>query len=173
MRRMKNLPQNEQRELREIFGNIESVDTLQEEIDCKVSAISVFDHWLSPDESSVLLQRLVAKEQLERDEKHFCLVKKMVERWDCLTYRRRGRAHKSYYVFKRFCDGSEALKYASPEKSRRSSLHHFKLVLPEIRAIYIQGFDDTNFLYHHGGKVIAELIGMAEECGLHELRVNA
>ncbi|MDX5385182.1 MULTISPECIES: hypothetical protein [Marinobacter] len=169
---MKNLPQNEQRDLREIFADLESIDTLQGEINCKVSAISVFDHWLSPDEASVLLQRVATEEQVDRDEKHFCLVKNMVERWDCLTYRQRGRGHKSYYVFKRFYDRAEVLKYALPMKSRRSSLHHFKLVLPEIRGIYIQGFDDTNFLYHHGGEGITELLGMAAECGLHELEVN-
>lgn len=169
MRSVVALNKCEQKKLAALFPSIMEVNADNDGHGYKKIAVSVFDHWLSRLEASDLLADVSSEEQAHRDELHYSLNKKIISLTKCFTFRVRGRRGKEYVIFKRFVDSSAAHRYVKPSDGFTSNKFFFKLVLPEIQALYFEGYDGTNYLYYEDDGLLVDLLKWIKEEGLHVL----
>lgn len=126
-------------------------------------AISVFDHWLSAEEAARLL--------VEANHQSYCLIHKsfnlaFAEAFGCLGFRLRGR-FKNKVIFKTFTHQHGLQEYLEPASFSVSQSCMLQVVLPEISAIYFEGFDSTNYLYYRDEAKIAPFLELARKHGLY------
>ncbi len=170
MRTLVNLNKHRQRLLAEQFPDVLGLESCSGNFGYKRIAISVFDHWLSRSEANELLNNIDAAERERRNKIHRFLNEKIISSTSCLTYKIKGRLRKRHPIFKRFANSRSASNYVKPNDNSISSNYYFRLVLPELEAIYYEGSDDTNYLYYKEEALLADFFEWVEECGLNIIK---
>lgn len=169
MRKLQNLPKNEQTELSIIFPDLEKLISVEETQSYKYIAISVFDHWLGKEDSIEYLSNVSLKQQQKRDEKFNAFSSKIMENTEVINFTMRGRASKAQPLFRSFLSDEAKREYMTRSSNYISSKYFFKVALPELKAIYFESWDDTNVFYLRDEKNVALLETWANECGLYKL----
>lgn len=132
-------------------------------------AISVFDHWLSEDESTDMLINNSIEEVGQRVEKHRSFSQFLVGNYSCLTYKFKGKLNHRIAVFKKFTSLESAKSIVDPEVKNLCNRYKFSLVIPELNALYFEGSDYTNYLYSDSFDGLSVLLNKAKELGLYSL----
>lgn len=167
MRKLINLSKQTQKKLLSQFPDILKVNACEDGHKYKRIAISVFDHWLLEDEALKLLNNINEEEQKRRNDLLYAFNKVLFDRTLCFTYRFKGR-NKNHPVFKRFVDKNAACCYVKPN-GEMAGKFLYKLVLPELEALYFEGWDNTCHLYFKDKKTVNNLIEWVKESGLYML----
>ena len=79
MRRLQNFDRQQQVSFTQMFPELDRVVAVEDTDKYRFMAISVFDHWLSEEESNQLLSDVSDKEQALRDQKFDLLSNKIIE----------------------------------------------------------------------------------------------
>lgn len=169
MRRLQNFDKQHQALFTSMFPELDKVVAVEYTNKYRFMAVSVFDHWLSEDESDQLLSAVSEKEQILRNQKFDLLSNKIIQSTEVINFTFKGRLAKSRPVFRRFTSEESKKDYMQSASNFVSSNFFFKIALPELEALYFESWDDTNIFYLRN-KQHADLIETwANECGLYRL----
>lgn len=167
MRKLINSSKQAQKDLSFQFPDILKVYMNEENHRYKRISISVFDHWLSEDKAIALLGNVNHEAQQRRDDLLYSFNKTLFDKTLCFTYRLKGH-NKIQPVFKGFIDKNAAYSYMTPN-GEVASKFLYKLVLPQLEALYFEGWDNTCHLYFKDEKSLGNLSEWVKESGLYIL----
>ncbi|MCJ8315397.1 MAG: hypothetical protein MJK11_20815 [Pseudomonadales bacterium] len=124
-------------------------------------AVSVFDHWLDYDESMELLHLTNKEECIRRCNLFNDFNKIIIENTSISTFRFKGR-YSENTIFKKFTSDSSKYDYMTQKDNGE-----YCVVLPDIGAIYLEGYDDTNIFYFTDSSVKPIIENWAKDSGLY------
>ncbi|MBU77784.1 MAG: hypothetical protein CMK63_12415 [Pseudoalteromonadaceae bacterium] len=161
MRRFLNVSKQRQKELEAQFPNLIDLVQVNETTEYTYLAVSIFDHWLTREESMDLLADL-DRNEIERRTSIFDEFNQLLlEKTEVLTFRFRGM-NGDKPKFKSFVS-----KQAQSSYIRQTDMGMYKTVLPELNAVYFEGYDDTNIFYLQDLTVKSFIESCASKVGLH------
>ena len=139
----------------------------------KAISLTVFDHWLSEEEANIQISPdIPKKERQRRDDAFLCFRELLFKNTEVLTYRTKGRDKRSHLSFKAFTSLESGLAYSTPTIMRAGfylaggRVKFFQLVLPQLDAIYLESWDDTNILLYKNNSTLELVKQLAKESGL-------
>ena len=133
-----------------------------------VLAVSVFDHWLTEEEADHQLGEVTKEKQIERNRRHFSFLKRLVSETEVLSFRIAGR-RKTKIIFSKFVNIDQCLRHLAPILTASSVQDRISAALPELHALYIEGYDDTYYLYYREEQLIANFKSWVTDAGLFVL----
>ncbi|WP_253040000.1 hypothetical protein [Pseudoalteromonas sp. Ps84H-4] len=161
MRRFLNVSKQRQKELEAQFPNLIDLVQVNETTEYTYLAVSIFDHWLTREESMDLLADL-DRNEIERRTSIFDEFNQLLlEKTEVLTFRFRGM-NGDKPKFKSFVS-----KQAQSSYIRQTDMGMYKTLLPELNAVYFEGYDDTNIFYLQDLTVKSFIESCASKVGLH------
>ncbi|MFD2204965.1 hypothetical protein [Kiloniella antarctica] len=163
MRNLINVHKARQKSLESQFPDLLLLACVEPAEDYEYLAVSIFDRWLGEELSLKLLHNVEEKEQKRRDEMLDQFNEILIANTEILTFRFNTR--KSKPQFKAFT--SEQSKH---EYLRHTDSPMYMVVLPEINAVYFEGWDDTNVFYLREHSTKKKIQNWANEVGLHCLK---
>ncbi|MCO7251995.1 hypothetical protein NH454_19410 [Pseudoalteromonas sp. Ps84H-4] len=150
-----------QKELEAQFPNLIDLVQVNETTEYTYLAVSIFDHWLTREESMDLLADL-DRNEIERRTSIFDEFNQLLlEKTEVLTFRFRGM-NGDKPKFKSFVS-----KQAQSSYIRQTDMGMYKTLLPELNAVYFEGYDDTNIFYLQDLTVKSFIESCASKVGLH------
>ena len=161
MSNLTNIPKAEQERLSEVFPDLVNLICDIGSHDYQTAFVSNFDHCLSREEASDLLENVSSEEQKRRNDAFISFNEELIQSTDCYKVALKG-IRKDRVLFKRFNTKKAALEYINP-----NAWPHFIVALPEYDAIYHQSWDDTAVVFFINDKVTKYLENLASKCGLH------
>ena len=167
MRRFSVLNKNAQMELRNKFPDLDKLVAVEDTSEYTYLAVSVFDRWLGHEDSIKLLSDVSAEEQRTRDSKFIKFAEKLVSNTEVLNFTFKGRWNKALPSFRKFTSHKAKVDYLMCTPHNVDSSHFYKVVLPELDAVYFESWDDTNVFYLRNPEKVAQIEVWANECGLH------
>lgn len=138
--------------------------TRTEQLGLQQISLSVFDHWLSRDEASRLLEAVEREEQISRDMRFFTFAVALSDRTEMLDFAERGR-RRDRLQFRKF---ARAMVYFDSAIKRRGGRRH--VVLPSLDALLIEAWDDTWQLIFRNLQQVEIVLEQASIAGLFVLR---
>ena len=170
MRRLVNLPEVRQAELRLHYPWLRAVAWNEGDLPSHVNglAVSVFDRWLTRDEANDLLENVPSEEQEIRTARHakFCAL--LIAGTPVLSFAFRRRAH-DRTIFREFTSSEVLYKYCTPNGGTTLKHRHFQVVLPELDCAFFESWDDTHHFYFNSRASIDIIRKWAGQCGLYLL----
>ena len=170
MRRLVNLPEVRQAELRLHYPWLRAVAWNEGDLPSHVNglAVSVFDRWLSRDEANDLLENVPPEEQEIRTARHakFCAL--LVTGTTVLSFAFRRRTH-DRTIFREFTSSEVLYKYCTPNGGTTLKHRQFQVVLPELGCAFFESWDDTHHFYFNSRASIDIIRKWAGQCGLYLL----
>lgn len=161
---------NERQELLSAqFSDLLCLDRHENVLAYERLAFSVFDKWLNADEARELLNEVKSSEEKRRYELLNRVNIEIANTTECLTYEVVGDDASSRVNFIKLLGADALSNYFKQSNHSSSSRFHFKIVLPELDALYYEGFDFTNYLYYKDRRLVESLIESVQELGLHVL----
>lgn len=167
-RRLLNLPILRQEELRRQFPWLRDLIEDKRPDHVQVISVTVFDHWLSRDEASALLENVPPFEQDRRDALHASFCKSLVATTQVLSFVFRGRRDERL-VFREFTSKNALERYCTPHGGRTLGHRQFQVALPELHCVFLESWDDTNHFFFTEPTAINHIQQLAEKCGLYVL----
>ena len=161
MRKFLNVSKQRQKDLEVQFPNLINLAQVNETKEYTYLAVSIFDHWLTREESEDLLCNLEADEIERRAEVFDKFNQLLSEKTEVLTFRFRG-INGDKPKFKSFVSHQVQSSYL-----RQTDTGMYQAVLPELKAVYFEGFDDTNVFYLKDLSVKSLIESCAIKVGLH------
>ncbi|TGE76662.1 hypothetical protein C7Y70_19060 [Pseudoalteromonas sp. KS88] len=149
------------------FPHLDKLAAIEETDTYSYLAVSVFDHWLGEEGAVKYLSNVTADEQKLRDSKFIKFSQKLIENTEILNFTFRGKHSKAFPIFRKFTSNDAKEKYLACAPNNVDSSHFFKIVLPQLNAIYFESWDDTNVFYLRNTEHRNQLELWAKECGLH------
>ena len=132
-------------------------------------AISVFDRWLDEQDSIKYLSDVSDEEQKSRDSKFIKFAKKLIDNTEVLNFTFKGRWSSAKPQFRAFTSKTAKERYLMGAQHNVDSNHFYKVVLPELEAVYFESWDDTNVFYLRNPEHAEQIAKWANECGLYRL----
>ena len=169
MKPLLRLKSHQQRELTHQFPQLFDLMESYEAVGYKSISVSIFDHWLTTDEAIKLLDGLSIEEQDIRDSKHLRLSRLLVENLSVYEFHFIGKK-RDLLRFSSFTSRRHALLVVKPEGRFSNGLSFFRLAFPDIKAAYIEGYDDTNTLFYRDGALIKEFLSWVKKAGLNVIK---
>lgn len=151
--------------IRKNLPSLEHVLLDDDSSDYNVIAISIFDHWLSKEEMNQIYisdQKVVA----HRREKFEQLVQQMFSNTSVFSFRLKKRKK---LFFTKSSMTNDFRKRCNFDKMTEETGYNYALLLPELSAIYISGFDWTNKLLYLDRSKIENIISITESIGLYTI----
>jgi hypothetical protein len=138
MRKFLNVSKQRQKVLEAQFPKLIDLSQVNETKEYTYLAVSIFDHWLTREESMELLGDLDVNE-IERRASLFDKFNQLLsEQTEVLTFRCRG-INGDKPKFKSFISQEAQSSYL-----RQTDTGMYRAVLHEFKAVYFEGYDDTN-----------------------------
>jgi len=166
MRKYINLNKTSQNDLSNQFPDLMKLVCVEETTHYSYLAVSVFDHWLSREDSCKLLENVPKNEQEKRNAALYSFSKKIASETSVVNFKVSGKWTRAHPRFRDFTSNRAKLEYLRPaiEKS-----HHdfFKVVLPELGVVFFESWDDTNAMYLKDASVKEKIVQWAAECGVY------
>ena len=125
-------------------------------------AISIFTHCLSIDEAYELLSYVKPEEQIRRNNLLSSFNLALAERVTVYNFRFRGKHNNSTALFRTFQTEDSKSKYLTQTSNAR-----FHVIIPELDAVYFEGYDDTNIFYFKSSEKSKIILSLAKNMGLH------
>ena len=160
MRTFRSIPRKKQQQLVRQFSAIKNPDFEDHHFNYSVR-ICIFDHWLDREEALELFDNVSAEEQLRRN-----------EIWK--SFNKEISQFESYLV--KFRGQRLILKEPRSREGLINRLNeticenYQSLIFPELKAFYMQYWDETHLLYFKDDQLIKPLFEKAESVGLHILK---
>jgi hypothetical protein len=169
MRKFLAFDKKNQLRFREQFPDLDKLVAVEETDAYTYMAISVFDRWLGPEDSMKYLSDVSIDEQQTRDAKFTQFAKKLIENTEVINFTFKGRWANARPQFRLFTSHQSKERYLLCTPHNLDSSHFFKVVLPELDAVYFESWDDTNVFYLRNPKYAKQIEQWANECGLYRL----
>ncbi|MFC3152324.1 hypothetical protein ACFOEK_14920 [Litoribrevibacter euphylliae] len=164
MRKFRNLPRPKQTEINRIFPDLQ--EAIERHEGYTYIGITVFDHWLSRDEANQLLENVPEDEQKRRNQLLYNFSKKLLSEAEVLNFKFIGKWTKAKPLFRKFTSQEAALEYLNPAAGNNHK-RFFEVVLPELKIIFMEGWDDTNIMYLKDASVKPLIQQWAKEAGVY------
>lgn len=130
--------------------------------------ISVFDHWLTNDETDKFIFIDGKKEELKsRREKFEIVIKELYTKTDVYTWRY--KRNKRVFI-QRPQTINDVLRKCDFKNLWSQSGKRYSFILPEFSAIYNEEWDWTNIIWYTDEEKIKPILEIAEKAGLHILK---
>ena len=165
MRNFINLSIDKQAELTEQFPDLLKLVCVEETHKYSYLAVSVFDRWLGQEDSVKLLNDVPKSEQVRRNNLLYLFTMKLAQNTEVVNFKLKGKWKNSYPCFRGFTSAEAKAKYFEPAISYISK-DFFRVVLPELNAVYFESWDDTNVLYLRDPSKVQLINKWATECGV-------
>lgn len=134
----------------------------------QVIAVSVFEHWLGEKEASKFFD--VSKDvQSDRYQRHLNLCNVIFRETAVYGVRYRSCRKVNQCRYRQFAGKYSFMSIVSNNINDGDSC--FILFLPDLEAIYCQGFDDTNYLYYQNKDKLDQFKNWVKESRLHILEL--
>lgn len=169
MKPLRPLKSYQQRELNSQFPRLHDLAESFEADGYKSITVSIFYHWLTTDEAVKLLDGVSLEDQKIRDLKHLKLNRQLVENFSVYEFHFIGKK-RDLVRFSSYTSKESILRAVQPEGRFGNGLSFFSLVIPDIKAVYFEGYDDTNTLFYRDESLIQEFISWVKEAGLHVIK---
>ena len=169
MRKFLALDKQSQIDLREKYPDLDKLYAVEDTDEYTYMAVSVFDRWLGAEDSIKYLSDVSEEEQQSRDVKFVKFAKKLIENTEVLNFTFKGRWSSAKPQFRKFTSNSAKEAYLMCAPHNVDSSHFYKVVLPELEAVYFESWDDTNVFYLRNPKHAEKIEKWANECGLYRL----
>ncbi len=169
MCRIPKFPKTEQKKLSQLFPDIERVICAQDSDAYKFMAVSAYDSWLGEDDEMKLLSNMSLEEQRLRDKKFDVFSKKIIENTDVINLTLQGTSPKPRPVFRKFLSKTAKLQHMRNASNQLTSCNFFQVALPELEALYLESWGDTNIFYLRNEKSANIIESWANESGLYRL----
>jgi hypothetical protein len=160
-----------QKDLRVAFEEITLSDGYDELDGFNRVAISIFDHWLTLEEYNEFLLNTDLEDRLIYLKSLQSFSSDIVKRFPVLAYRNSGRGSKRRSIYKSFLSEDNLIEYVAQKSTVSSGRFQFKLIIPNLSSVYMEGWDFTNYIYWRNEKDLLVLKGMAKDRGLFFLEV--
>lgn len=169
-RRLLNLPEKRQAELRLQFPWLREVHRNEKPSEVQILSVSIFDHWLTREEVEVndLLLDVLPAEQSRRDALHANFCNLLVTNTSVLSFVFRGQK-RDKLVFRRFASSEALSKYCTPHGAKTLKHREFCVALPELDCVFYEGWDDTNHFFFTKPTAVGVITEWALQSGLHLL----
>ena len=161
MRKFLNVSKQRQKVLEAQFPKLLDLAQVNETKEYTYLAVSIFDHWLTQEESMELLGDLDENEIEYRASMFDKFNQLLSEQTEVLTFRFRG-INGDKPKFKSFLSQEAQSSYF-----RQTDMGMYQAVLPEFNAVYFEGYDDTNVFYLRDLSVKSFIESCANKVGLH------
>ena len=168
MRRFKNADKAKQIELTAQFPDLYKLQCVEETQAYTYGAVSVFDHWLDRKEAAELLENVPTKIQKQRNNALHIFSKKIASEFEIFNFKFNGKWGSCRPLFRHFTSTKAAFDYLTPATCYSSS-YFFRIVIPEINAVFFESWDDTNVFYLRDPSAAKTIKPLAQECGIHYL----
>ncbi len=165
MRKFKNLSKQRQTQLSAQFPDLYKLASIEDTPHYHYLAVSVFDHWLSREESFSLLVNVPAEEQNQRNTALYSFSQKLAAETEIINFKFCGKWNSCRPAFRELTSTKAKNDYLEPALSA-SRNDFFKIVLPELDAVFMESWDDTNIFYLRNTAHIETLKRWAQECGV-------
>ncbi|MDO6540404.1 hypothetical protein Q4524_17600 [Alteromonas stellipolaris] len=169
MRKFLALDKQSQLNLRKKFPDLDKLVAVEQTDAYTYMAISVFDRWLGEEDSIKYLSDVSVEEQNSRDSKFVKFAKKLIDNTEVLNFTFKGRWISATPQFRKFTSNTAKEKYLMCAQHNVDSSHFYKVVLPELEAVYFESWDDTNVFYLRNPEHAVQIAKWANECGLYRL----
>lgn len=166
MRKFLNIDQSKQIGLEGEFPNLFDLVNAEQPENYEFLAVSVFDHWLSHEESLEYLHLTAYEEQLRRNSNFNSFNNLVIQNTEVVSFRFKGRKKRQPSFRKFTSDNSKALYL------NHTDMGIYKVVLPEIKAVYLEGYDDTNYFFLRDLNYRPIIEEWASKAGLYCLEQN-
>ena len=155
MRSFVNLSKPETLRLNNQFPEILDLVRLEQVDAYNHYSVSVFDHWLSPEEAKIEIDQISFKKIESHNEKLFKLVTGLAGQTDTYLIKFLGRK-KSQITFRKFLSQKGLDRSVKPKNHLISDSFRFILLLPELETAYFEGSDFTHHFYtkNNNGKEV-------------------
>lgn len=153
-------------ELRDSFPDLDKLVAFEDTSKYTYLAVSVFDRWLGHEDSLKLLSDVSEDEQQIRDSRFIKFAEKLIHNTEILNFTFKGRRIKALPSFRQFTSHNAKVNYLMRTPHNVDSSHFYKVVLPELEAVYFESWDDTNVFYLRNPAKAAQIEIWANECGL-------
>ena len=170
MRRFSVLNKKAQMELQERFPDLDNLVTVEYTSEYTYLAVSVFDRWLGHYDALKFLTDVSEEEQRTRDSKFIKFAEKLISNTEILNFTFKGRWHKAWPLFRTFTSHTAKVNYLMCTPHNVDSSQFYKVVLPELEAVYFESWDDTNVFYLRNPEKAAQIESWANESGLFCLK---
>ena len=166
MRKFVKIGQSKQMELEDEFPNLFDLVNAEQPADYVFLAVSVFDHWLSNEESLESLHLTPYEEQRRRNSNFNRFNNFLISNTEVVTFRFTGR-NKRKPSFREFISDNAKTLYLN-----HTDMGVYKVVLPAIKAVYLEGHDDTNYFFFRDLSYRTVIEEWASKAGLYCLEPN-
>lgn len=167
-RRLLNVPRHRQQELAARFAWLPRVHENEKGPEVQVISVSVFDHWLSPEEACQLLEAVSPDERKRRDTLMESFCKRMIAETEVLSYVLRGRK-KDRFVFRTFNSRDALTAYCRPNGGSSLGHREWHVVLPELACAFLESWDDTCHFFFVSPGIEQKARHWAAQSGVHIL----
>lgn len=167
-RRLLNVPLHRQQELAALFAWLPRVHEREKGPQVQVISVSVFDHWLLPEEACQLLDAVPPDERKRRDALMESFCKRMIAETEVLSYVLRGRK-KDRLVFRTFKSSDALTKYCRPNGAKSLGHREWHVVLPELECAFLEGWDHTCHFFFVSPGIEEKAMHWAAQSGVHIL----
>ncbi|MDT0357006.1 hypothetical protein RJO15_14590 [Herbaspirillum huttiense F1] len=171
-RRLLNVPRHRQQELAARFAWLPRVHENKKDPQVQVISVSVFDHWLSPEEACKLLEAVPPDERKRRDALMDGFCKRMIAETEVLSYVLRGRK-KDRLVFRTFNSRDALTAYCRPNGGSSLGHREWHVVLPELACAFLESWDDTCHFFFVSPGIEERAVHWAAQSKVHILRHTA
>lgn len=168
MKRFRCLPALKQKQLREQFHGFDRWPVTEVGGVFEQFAVSVFDHWLSEEEAYKELNDVPSGVQFQYDARLHRFACAVASELKAYLVKWKGR-QKQIMTFREFTSAQARDKCLEPLPYRCSMYGRFVVVLPEIDAAYVEGWDFTHHISFRNRSKAAALERLALEHGLFVL----
>ncbi len=158
------ITKSEVRYLRENLPDLENVLLEDDSLKYSEVAISIFDHWLSKEEMSQIF--ISDKTEIMDRRKKF---EEFVQRISVETSIFSFKLKKSGLFFTKSEMDNSFKKRCGFHIMTEDGGNNYTLLLPDISAIYLSGFDWTDRLLFLDRSKVEDLISIAKSCGLNAI----
>ncbi len=158
-RRFISLPSLVQKELQHQYQHLHDalVGMYDGEDTCiKSTSVSVFDHWLSPNEATAMLQDVTSSMQNEYNSRLHKFVCLLSDSYECYLVLYKGR-YSTRITYRKFTSDNARFKTLLPSDYRVPDKDRFKFVIPQLGIIYFEGCDFTHN-FHFSDESVLKLI---------------
>ena len=160
MRKFINLNKSDQHKLSAQFPNLLELVSVEETLHYNYLAVSVFDGWLGAEVFA--LDSPSEKEQKNRNDALFSFSNKLASETDIINFKISGKRNQWKPRFRGFTSNRAKIEYLKP-----SNKVNFKVVLPELGIVFLEGYDYTNVMYLKDLAFKAQIKQWATECGVY------
>ncbi|MDP5460936.1 hypothetical protein [Alishewanella sp. SMS8] len=170
MRKFLALDKKTQIDLRKRFPDLDKLLAVEDTNAYTYMAVSVFDRWLGEVDSIKYLSDVSKEEQQIRDSKFIKFAGKLINNTEVLNFTFKGRWGNALPQFRKFTSSTAKENYLMCTQHNVDSSHFYKIVLPELEAVYFESWDDTNVFYLRNTEHEVQIEKWANECGLYCLK---